>query len=185
MPSIFLTLILDDNADKQVRAWWDALAKAGLLDPKAPRHRPHITLSGYETADVDAYVHRLQELVPLARPATITMHHLGIFPEHRVVFAGVRMHERLWNLHQSLLAHFETLGAPPCSPNFLINQWTPHCTLATDLPDDASVAKAIATLMPAWRPIDGKAVGIGLLVKEDASPDRIEDRVQFSFGHKR
>ena len=185
MPSIFLTLILDDGANKQVRALWDALAKAGSLDPKAPRHRPHITLSGYQTADVDAYVQRLQQLVPLARPVPIMMHHLGIFPEHRVVFAGVRMNEQLWNLHQSLLAHFETLGAPPCSPNFLINQWTPHCTLAKDLPDDASVAKSIAALTPAWRPIDGKAVGIGLLVKEDASAERIEDRVQFSFGYKR
>jgi 2'-5' RNA ligase len=185
MPSIFLTLILDDGADKQVRALWDALAKAGLLEAKAPRHRPHITLSGYETANVEAYVQRLQQLVPLARPVPIMMHHLGIFPEHRVVFAAVRMHERLWNLHQSFLAHFEPLGAPPCSPNFLINQWTPHCTLTKELPDDASVAKSIATLMPAWHPIDGKAVGIGLLVKEDAPPDQIEDHVQFSFGYKR
>lgn len=185
MPSIFLTLILDDQADQQVRQLWDALAKAGVLDLKAPRRRPHVTLSGYETNDVEAYVQRLQQLVPLARPAAVMMHQLGIFPEHRVVFAGVRMHERLWNLHQSLLAHFETLGAPPCSANFLINQWTPHCTLAQDLPDDASVAKAIGALMPAWHPIDGKAVGIGLLVKEDGSPETIEDRVQFSFGHKR
>jgi 2'-5' RNA ligase len=185
VPKLFITLILDGKADQQVRQLWDKLAGAGVLDPKAPRHRPHITLSGYEATDIDAYVQCLKQLVPLARPAPIMMHHLGIFPERRVVFLGVRMHERLWNLHQSLLAHFEPLGAPPCSPNFLIDQWTPHCTLAQDLPDDASVAKAIATLIPAWHPIDAKAVGMGLLVKEDATPQKIEDRVQFLFGHKR
>jgi 2'-5' RNA ligase len=185
MPSVFLTLILDDHADRQVRQLWDKLADAGLLDPKAPRHRPHVTLSGYETSDVAAYEQRLQQLVPLVRPAPLAMNHLGIFSEPCVIFAGVQIHERLWNLHEALLAHFEPLGAPPCSPHFLPNQWTPHCTLVKDLPDDASVAKAVHTLMPHWRTIDAKAAGISMVVSDNSSPDRIEDRVQFSFGHRR
>jgi 2'-5' RNA ligase len=106
----------------------------------------------------------------------IRLHNIGIFPERRVLFLQPRMTRALMALHRAIIDEVApALRQPPTSPNFAIDCWTPHCTLADAVPDGL-LGSAVDLLQQHWRSMEGSVVGIGVLV-----PPAIVDCLQFTF----
>src|SRR4051794_3674355 len=62
MPKSFLTLMFDPALEQAVRCLWRVLSEAGACPPADQRHRPHITLVGYELDDIARCIEPLQAL---------------------------------------------------------------------------------------------------------------------------
>jgi len=149
-------LVLDDDADRQLRAQWAVLAGAGL--PSQARHtdasnRPHITLAlaGTITGDVPS---RLVAAVS-ALPLPVTVGGLLIFGTHRFVLARLAVPSREL---LDLQARVTDAVDDPLDPHrtFGPGRWTPHVTLARRLSAD-QVAAALNALGEVG-PLSGRLV---------------------------
>jgi 2'-5' RNA ligase len=177
MPKSFLTLIFDDGLEQAVHRLCRILSDAAICPPIDQRHRPHVTLAGFEVADAARCTKPLEELCRRRAPISIRLHHVGIFPERSVLFLQPRMTASLMKLHREVIEGFgAALSTSPTSPNFAIDNWTPHCTLADAVPQEL-VGTALALVQENWRVLEGKAVGIGVLV-----PPAIVDCFQCGFS---
>jgi 2'-5' RNA ligase len=177
MSKSFFTLIFDDDLEQHVRRFGQVLAKAGIDGPPEERHRPHVTLAGFDLADAACCAGPLQQLCSRRKPMPIRLHHIGVFPERGVLFLQPRMTRGLMALHRAIIEEVApALGKSPTSANFAIDYWTPHCTLAEAVPDGL-LGKAVDLLQQHWRSVEGNAIGIGVLV-----PPATVDCLQFTLG---
>jgi 2'-5' RNA ligase len=176
MPKAFLTLIFDAHLEQAVRDLGRVLADAGICRPPEERHRPHVTLGGFDVADAACLAEPLQQLCSRQGPMPIRLHHIGVFPERSVLFLQPRMTRQLMELHRAVVEDIgSALGESVTSTNFAIDRWTPHCTLADAVPDGL-LGEAVIRLQQHWRDLEGNTVGIGVLV-----PPAILDCLQVPF----
>src|SRR4051812_41528355 len=141
-------LLLDDDLDAAVRAEWDALLAAQL--PSQGRHtgetnRPHITLT--IAASVPPYLETaLKAELTGQLPVPVRLGGLLIFAGRggRYVLArSVVVNSDLLELQASCAALFE--GLPGTSATLRPGFWTPHVTLARNVPA-AAVGTALEVL---------------------------------------
>lgn len=140
-----MEVVLDDDADHQVRAQWQQLALAGL--PSQAKHtgasnRPHITLalSGTIAAEVER---RLMAAVA-GLPIPVTLGGLSIFGGRRFVLARLVVPSvGLLELQAGVMRSLDE----PLDPHltFAPGRWTPHVTLARRLTAD-QVGSALTAL---------------------------------------
>lgn len=177
MPKAFLTLIFDAQLENGVRRYWQLLAAAGLTIQNDQKHRPHITLAGFDLADPQTCGEPLRQFALRFRPLPIRLHHIGVFPERSVLFLQPQATRSLFALQQSVMEELgPVLGNSPTSSNFAIDNWTPHCTLIESAPHEL-MDKAVRTLIEHWSVLEGRAIGIGVLV-----PPATDDCPQSHFG---
>jgi 2'-5' RNA ligase len=175
MPASFFTLVLDADLERDIRQLWALLAEMGI-GGTTHRHRPHITLGGFDIADPASCVDSLHRFCSQRQQLPIRFHHIGFFPEKSVLFLQPRMTWSLLALHRSMVEELgPVLGGSSTSPNFAIDQWTPHCTLADSVPPDL-IGDATCLLQERWKMLKGYAVGIGMVV-----PPQTVDTFQCRF----
>jgi 2'-5' RNA ligase len=167
MPKSFFTLILDAELEQGVIRLRRTLSDAGIGQPPELRHRPHVTLAGFDLADPSRCVEPLRHLCSRHAPVPIRLHHIGLFPERSVLFLQPRMTGSLTALHRAAIEELgPALESPPTSANFAIGSWTPHCTLVESVPRELMGA-AVRLLQEHWRVLEGHAVGVGVLIPPD------------------
>ncbi len=148
--------VLDDDADRQVRAQWRELALAGL--PSQAKHtgasnRPHITLALTDTITGEVE-HRLTT-VAASLPIPVTIGALLIFGARRYVLARLAVPSAgLLDLQASVVQALDQ----PLDPHgtFTAGRWTPHVTLARRLTADQ--VGAALTVLGAVPTVSGQLV---------------------------
>jgi 2'-5' RNA ligase len=154
MPSI--ELLLDEEAERALRAEWTALAEAGL--PSQARHtgesnRPHVTLLySNETLEPPRIV---------GLPVPLTAGSPVIFGSARrgfVLARSIRPNAPLLELHRIL--HEEVGDLPGIDRLTRPGAWTPHITLARRVsPEQLGAA---LTVIDPHRAVEGRAVAARL-----------------------
>lgn len=143
-------LLLDDVTDAAVRAQWAALAAADL--PSQARHTgesnaPHVTLS--VASSVLPYIEIALKAALTGRiPLPLRLGGLLCFagrPGHHVLARSVVPSAGLLDLQATVAELFD--GLPGASPLLQPDGWTPHVTLARNLPTEW-IGTAIAALGP-------------------------------------
>jgi 2'-5' RNA ligase len=141
-------LLFDDELDGAVRRDWAALAAADL--PSQARHtgetnRPHITLT--VAGSVLSYIETaLKAELTGQLPVPVRLGGLLVFAGRggrHVLARTVVPNTELLELQAACAALFD--GLPGVSPLLLPGAWTPHVTLARNLPTDW-ISTAVAAL---------------------------------------
>jgi 2'-5' RNA ligase len=155
-----ITLLFDPPSAAAIAEMWHALDAAGIdTDRNRLGYAPHITLA---IAPDDARLDRLEAAVGrLAARWTslpVTLGGFGVFPRPvPVLWAAPVVTVDLLARQAEALAELALL-AP--HPHDAPGAWVPHVTLSAGLADPA---RALATLLPLWRPLGGMLDRIDLL----------------------
>lgn len=177
MAKTFFTLVFDSQLEQSVCRLWYLLAEQGICLTPDSRHRPHVTLVGFDVEEPESALGPLRSFCRRYRPIPIRLHHIGIFPERSVLFLQPRMTEALMSLHRAAVQELSSaFAAAPTSPNLAIDAWTPHCTLADGVSGE-SLGRAVRLVQEQWSKMEGTAIGIGVLVPPD-----IADKFQCLLG---
>lgn len=165
---VAITLAFDAQAEAAVRLFWQQLAAQDIPVPGlASGYRPHITLSVYDTDDLEFYRAALIPFAAKLKPFSLRLDVLGIFPERGVLFLTPRMTYALMDVQRTAIDAF---GANPIAMHLLPERWTPHCTLA--IPASAEqLAQAVLICQQGWQPIDAEIIGAGIQIVPE-SQDR-------------
>ncbi len=151
-----MELLLDDVADRAVRADWSRLTRAHL--PSQGRHagesnRPHVTLA--LTGAVSDGVRRRLTAIDAALPVPLGVGALLVFGSRRYILARlVLANPALLDLQQRVLAALDEPVDPRGS--FRAGGWTPHITLGRRFA--AEQLGAAATALGNLRAVDGMGV---------------------------
>jgi 2'-5' RNA ligase len=155
-----IDLLLDDATEAAIRAQWDALKQASL--PSMARHtgetnRPHVTLAiaSQIPATVEASLKDLAAHVPLAmKLGAITLFVQA--PARVILVRLVIPSAELLAVHTESATRLD--GLPGRGTYHQPGHWTPHVTLANDLPaDKVAVALAVLGELP---DLEGAAVAV-------------------------
>jgi 2'-5' RNA ligase len=175
-PVGYVTLLFGSEAEERVRVHQARVASLADAEPLA--YRPHVTLTGHRM-EAERIGAAMADVASGTAPFPLRLHHVGVFPENRVVFLAPRVTDQLLRLRAALLAR---LGAP-ANPFFAPDQWSPHCTIAASLSQD-QLGPAAAQVIDSWEAIETTAVALGLVVEPDTwdttvapfDPDRTTGR---------
>lgn len=142
-------LSFDPVADAAVRDLWRALDDAGVvsLGTEAERAlRPHVSLAGCDGNGDDAELH--DTLGPHLRAATgleLDLTSFGFFLARGIVaFLAVTPTTRLLEAHDAVVGALELHSVTPW-PQYAVDAFVPHCTLAMDVGDPGRAASVLAT----------------------------------------
>jgi 2'-5' RNA ligase len=134
--ALSVCLLLDERADRAVRALWLRLEDAGvgsLLSHTHGRHRPHLTLTSLLAATSGTLPDLLDGLAPCRDADALTL---------RFDALGMFRRSRCWlvpEASRSLLDRQEQVAAIAATTDALLHRnyaagaWTPHLTLAPRL----------------------------------------------------
>lgn len=132
-----ITFLLDPQTTSAVRAMWQALEAAGqpnlMLSLDYP---PHVTAMAAKEADMGGLRLALKAFCKQTSPLTVNFYALGVFPsEFGVVFLTPCANHALLDLHAALWRSASAFVSQP-SDIYRPGIWTPHITLAYNLPPD-------------------------------------------------
>ena len=165
----YFTLRFDIATERSIVDLWIALAEEGIELTGLSGHRPHITVSAYETDRVESYFPLLDEFALKNAKFPLTFGAVGIFPANGVVFLAPVVTDALHAVHRSLVAQLGGPGRPPVRHAALLpDRWIPHCTLA-DGADPGTVAQIVTYCARRWQTIEGWVEGIGIRVPPDTT----------------
>src|SRR5947209_13465929 len=151
----YFTLRFDAETERAVIDLWLALADEGIELVGLTGHRPHITVSAYETEEVELYVPLLEDFGSHTTRFPVRFGSVGVFPDNGVVFLAPAVSDALRAVHRSLLAQFDGPGWPPVLHEELLpNRWVPHCILGAGA-DPGTVAQIVSYYTRRWRYIEG------------------------------
>lgn len=181
MRVVSCNLLLDPVTKDVVRDLWQRLADAGLPAKRPSGYPPHITVAAYATPQPEptaaVLAIRLARIAAPQRAVAIQLESLGVFPEAGVVFLAPRVSRTLLEVHRAVLEGLDGPDMPALLDEQLLpDRWTPHVSLATHL-DDEQIARIVRACLRDWRPVQGKAVGLGVRVHPD-----VVDAQRVAFG---
>lgn len=153
--SYAVVLELDEAADARVRGLWRALDRSGIPSAARGLHgssAPHVTLAIVDTDRPRRLHDRLAEPLASAGQVALPLTALGFFLTPRApAYLTVAPTPALLALHHGVHA---LLPASDSWSYYRPGWWTPHCTLAMDVPSPSVVAEALG---PDPLPIDAVA----------------------------
>ncbi len=147
-----ITLRFDPDSGSVFEGMWRALAMAGIdTDRQQLGYAAHITLAIYPD---ETSVERLRSgLARVADPwgtLPIAMAGFGVFPgTFSILWAAPIVNPELLARQTELQSE---LAGLPVHPHYRSGAWVPHVTLSGALRDPG---RALAVLIPQWRPING------------------------------
>lgn len=147
-----VSLLFNPDIADVVSRQWQRLAEAGLsrsmLDLGYP---PHVTLAVSDHLDTTTAAAALDEVFRRVKQIEATLTGIATFgPDSGVCYVALAPSSELHRLHESVLA----VVGENCRPHYRAGRWTPHCTLAMNLPN-AELDGARALLAGDWRPLAG------------------------------
>ena len=118
---LFIAILLSDEVKDSLIDAQNALYDRGVRGNYTPEENLHLTL-----AFIGEWPEEVTECLPaVGKPFSVTLSHLGIFPEANVLWAGIRPCEALDHLAQQVRHRLADAGIP-----FDRKRFSPHITLA-------------------------------------------------------
>jgi 2'-5' RNA ligase len=145
-----VSLLFNAEVADAVSERWQRLADAGLSRSMLELgYPPHVTLAVFDDLDARAIVAALDGVFNRASHIEVSLVGIVTFgPGSGVCYAALAPLPELHRLHETVLAAIDKT----CRPHYQAGRWTPHCTLATNLPD-AELERARKLLVRDWRPV--------------------------------
>lgn len=151
-------LFFDDDNETYVKGIWEGLKVRGISSNMADIHemRPHITLAVYNSElPIDQYLQTFDKATKKISSFEVKFESLSIFPPSgdfstSVVFAPPTNTIQLLELHNRFYLDFDEYNSY-ANALYIPGRWTPHCTYAIGLDDDA-LSKAIEYCLEQFRP---------------------------------
>ena len=151
MAEQFLTLMadLDDDAQRRLSGWYDALKAAGFTGTQTPGLPYHISMAAFPTVQEAEAVEIAKRAAAESGPVSVHYSHIGMFAGGRILFAAPERNAGLDLLQEACKS-----SAPQQYP------WTPHTTLLIDEPE--TVHAALPVLVRSFAPFTGRIVRLHL-----------------------
>lgn len=151
MAEQFLTLMadLDDETQRRMSGWYDALKRAGFVGTQTPGLPYHISLAVFPLEKEEEAVEKMQKAAAEFAPVPVHISHIGVFAGGRTLFGGPEREEKLNALHDACRS-----DSPQPYP------WTPHATVLIDKPE--AVCRALPVLLQSFAPLVGKITRLHL-----------------------
>jgi 2'-5' RNA ligase len=148
-----VSLLFDPETAAAISARWDLLAATGVSRSMLDLgYKPHVTLAVYDELIVDRMIAALDGVFEHVDQLAVTLTDVTTFGSGSgVCYAALAPSPELMRLHATILG---AIGEG-CRPHYKAGSWTPHCTLATDIPD-ADMGNVKAILDRDWRPLVGQ-----------------------------
>ena len=129
-------MYFDSVSERKIRAIWSELANKKLpvfmLDNAC---RPHISLSVYDSINVDAANAILSAFCRTQSCFRLFLGFIGVFTtDENVVFAAPAMTEELMIIHRRFHDLSSDIDEKPWV-YYIPDNWQPHCTMAEQVPD--------------------------------------------------
>ena|ERR1700756_1355630 len=147
-----ISLRFDPGVADVISACWVRLAEVGLSRSTLELgYPPHVTLAVYDELAVDAAIRACDRVLETAHQIAVTLLDITTFGTGSgVCYAAVAASPDLMRLQATTVA---AIGEE-CRPHYRTGNWTPHCTLATDVAD-TDIGRAKASLERDWQPLTG------------------------------
>jgi 2'-5' RNA ligase len=148
-----VSLLFDPETAAAISARWAWLAATGISRSMLDLgYKPHVTLAVYDGLIVDRTIAALDGVFGHVDRLAVTLTGVTTFGSGSgVYYAALAPSSELMRLHATILG---AMGEA-CRPHYQTGSWTPHCTLATDIPD-ADMGNVNAILDRDWRPLAGQ-----------------------------
>jgi len=158
--SFAIELFFDDTLTAAVRRIWQDLAEAGVSSQMLEGgYRPHISLGICDELDIEGFTSAMSvQKMPLL---PVMLAYIGLFQcQPGVVFLGGTT-TRLLLAHHAMLQEQCRAFAKGCWPEYDVDVWIPHCTLAADLDED-QIGRAVRVCRQSSLPLQGQFQAIGI-----------------------
>jgi 2'-5' RNA ligase len=167
---VAVELYFDSASEQQLRKLQDRLTSQGIPPIlKKLGFRPHVSLASFTDVPPEPVIPLTQAFAQSIHPFPITLSHIGVFPTTEgVVFLAPTLTDHLARLHHDFHQRL-TQAALVADRYYQPDQWTPHCTIATDLATK-QVATAIELLVQEFRPGQVECTAIGVITYRPAHP---------------
>lgn len=155
-----VTLRLDPASASGIEAMWEVLAAADIdSDRRDLGYAPHVTLAILpDEVPVAPLRAAVGHVVRRWTAMPVVLSGFGVFPVPMpVLWAAPVVTEELLSRHAELV---RALSGLPVHPHYQVGAWVPHVTLTAALRDPA---RALAALLPLWRPVAGMLMQVDLL----------------------
>lgn len=172
--SYWVVMLFDTESENRIRSLWKNVVDSGvnsfMLDTDSV---PHITLASCDQIAGDVFYPRLKEFAAQTQPFSLVLSSIGIFASgSHVLYLAPVITDKLLDIHTSI---HKLLCEKTCSAanvHYQPNHWTPHCTLAVNMPLEECI-KGTASLLPEFQPIE---VTVEALQVVEAYPIRYLER---------
>ncbi|WP_221565368.1 2'-5' RNA ligase family protein [Alkalihalobacillus sp. TS-13] len=162
-------LFFDENTEGYVKSIWEGLKNKGITSKMADIQeiRPHITLAVYHAGiPIEQYIRTFKNAVDKLSSFKVKFESLSVFPPSgdfptSVVFAPPTMTTQLFNIHQQFYKDFQEYTAY-ANELYLPENWTPHCTYAIGL-DDEAMSKTLNYCHDRFEPKECTITEIGVV----------------------
>lgn len=146
--SLLFNSVIADVVSKR----WRRLAEAGLSSSMVDLgYPPHVTLTVCDHLDAAAAAAALDDVFRRVSQIGVTLTSIATFgPDSGVCYAVLAPSPELRRLHEGVLA----VVGETCRPHYQFGRWTPHCTLAMNLPA-RDLERSRELLAHDWRPLAG------------------------------
>ena len=151
MAEQFLTLMadLDDDSQKRMAGWYEALRAAGFTGTQTPGLPYHISMASFPPDREREAAEITEKAAAASSPVAVHFSHIGMFAGGRILFAAPERSPELDLLHKAC----ET-DSPQQYP------WTPHTTVLIDEPE--TVHQALPLFITSFVPFTGRIVRLHL-----------------------
>lgn len=155
----------DEEAESQIRRIWQNLSEAGISSSyhNGP-FRPHITLSAYDDLRVQDLASSLSTYLESSPKIDLKFDSVGYFarPAGGAFFLTPTMTEALWNFRAKIAEVLRDYGSKLHAPYYEQDNWIPHCTLATRIPE-SQVVEAFAEIKKITLPVIAQITRVGII----------------------
>lgn len=156
-----VSIYFDEKTKRRIQAYINAVAKATgndfMVAGKVP---PHITISAFETREVEKVIPSLEKCFIGMQSGTVQWASVGVFLPY-VIYAAPVLNEYLHGMSKEIYTCLDSLGEVSVSKHYRPLQWMPHTTIGKKLSHE-EMRIAFEVLQNQFGMFQGRAVRIGL-----------------------
>lgn len=156
-----VSIYFEEKTNKQIQRYINKVAeKTGntfMVDGNVP---PHITVSAFETTNVDVAIQALEKVVKQIESDEITWASAGQFFPY-VMYISPVLNQYLHDMVQKIFDGLKDIDGIVISPQYQPFQWIPHTTIGKKLSKE-EMKTAFQVMQDSFGVFDGKVVRIGL-----------------------
>lgn len=170
-----ISAYFDEMTNNRIQQYINQVAKKTgntyMLDGKVP---PHITISSFETHDIQQVVPLLERMHSRLQQGTIQWTSISTFLPY-VIYLSPVLNEYLHELSKEITSCLQQVDGIQLSPYYQPFSWMPHTTIGKKLTKD-EMQIAFQVLQHQFGPFSGKITKIGL-----AKTNPYEDIITFEL----
>ena len=156
-----ISLYFDEKTSEKIKQYISQVAKKSnntyMLDANVP---PHITISAFDTDNLNPVINVLEEIIPKISQGNLTFASIGFFFPY-VIFLQPVLNEYLHNLSVSIYESIDPLENVCIRKCYKPFQWLPHATIGKKL-SKSEILSAFTVMQDSFGLFEGTVTKIGL-----------------------